>query len=136
VLLVALAITDATARGRPELVVPAWDTEGEWHWGGDFAGLGYDELYRGHEGVKRCIETWITIWTEQTYTAHEVLDGGDIFLMRWTISGRSILAGVPAEMQLSSVARFDPLLVYFQNFRDDAEALQEAGFAQFAQPGR
>jgi hypothetical protein len=43
---------------------------------------------------------------------------------------------VPAQMQVSVVARLDPLIVDFRNFLDDADALQNAGFSPSAEEAR
>jgi hypothetical protein len=85
VLLVARVITDPTARGWPDLVVPVWDAEGEWRWGGDFAALGFDELYRGNQGVKRSIENWNTLWSGRK--------GHSPCTRSWMVAIRSSCAG-------------------------------------------
>jgi hypothetical protein len=132
---VAVAVWDATARGRDDLYLAVWDPDCEWHWHGDFVGLGFHELYRGHEGVRRSVENWNALWTDRSFVPQEVLDGGgDTFLMRVTLSGRGVRSGVPAELQFSSVARLDPLIVEFHNFQDDDEALRKAGFALIPRP--
>ncbi len=119
---------DATARNRYDLVLPIWDPACEWHWDATFAGLGFEELYRGHEGVKRSLANWNEIWTERSFTVREILDGGDTWVMRLTVSGRGARSGVPAQADGSSVVRLNPLIVYMHNFRDDTDALRNAGF--------
>jgi ketosteroid isomerase-like protein len=129
----AVIVWDASGGSRYDLVLPAWDRACEWRWHGDFLALGFDELYRGHEGVKRSMETWSEIWTEVSFTVREVLDGGDTVLMRVTASGRGGRSGAPVRMEFSAVVRLDPLIVEYHNFSDDADALLEAGFAPAAQ---
>jgi hypothetical protein len=122
-------VWDATARTRVDLVLPIWDPACEWHWDVTFSSLGFDSVYRGHEGVKRSIEDWNEIWTERAFTVREVLDGGDTWVVRLTASGRGVASGVPAHADASSVVRLDPLIVDWRNFADDEAALREAGFA-------
>jgi len=127
----SVLVWDQTARGRDDLYLAAWDPECEWHWHGDFLALGFDALYRGHEGVKRSVETWNALWTDRSFTPHEILDdGGTTYLMRVTLSGRGVRSDVPAELHFSSVARLDPLVVEYHNFQDHDEALRKAGFAR------
>jgi hypothetical protein len=124
---------EVTARTRFDLVLPMWDPACEWRWDATFRSLGFDEIYRGHEGVKRSLENWNEIWTERSFTLREVLDGGGTWVFRTRFSGRGVASGVPTHMDASSVVRLDPLMVDFRNFADDAEALREAGFAPAAQ---
>jgi hypothetical protein len=125
----SVMVWDATARSRYDLVLPIWDPACEWRWDANFVALGFDELYRGHEGVKRSVESWNRYWTELSFTVREILDGGDRVVQRVTVSGRGARSGVPTQMEFSVVARLDPLLVELYNFVDDADALREAGFA-------
>jgi hypothetical protein len=118
----------ATARNRPELVLPMWDPDCEWRWDATFSGLGFDHVYRGHEGVRRSLEKWNEIWAERSFVVREVVDGGRTLVLRMTVYGRGALSGVPTEGEASSVVRLDPLIVYFHNFFHDADALRAAGF--------
>ena len=120
---------DATARTRFDLVLPIWDPSCEWHWDATFRSLGFDAVYRGHEGVRQSLVDWNEIWTERSFTMSEILDGGDILVVRMAFSGRGVASGVPTQMVASSVVRLDPLIVDFRNFTDDGEALREAGFS-------
>lgn len=129
VLTLSMIAWDMTARTRLDLVLPIWDPEAEWHWDATFRGLGFDEVYRGHEAIRRSLQNWNEIWTERSFTLREVLDGGDIWITRTIGSGRGVASGVPTQMEVSSVVRLDPLIVDFRNFADHAAALREAGFA-------
>lgn len=120
---------DATARTRFDLVLPIWDPACEWRWDPIMVGLGFDPVYRGHEGVRRSLRNWNENWTEVAFTVREILDGGDTWLLRMTASGCGALSGAPVRLDVSSVARLDPLIVSFHNFAHDADALREAGFA-------
>jgi hypothetical protein len=124
---------DATARARFDLVLPLWDPACEWRWDAQLVGLG-DELYRGHEGVKRSVDTWNQNWSEVSFTVREILDGGDTWVLRMTGRGRGARSGVPTEMDFSSVVRLDPLIISWHNLIDDADALREAGFVPDAAP--
>ena len=120
---------DATARTRLDLVLPIWDPACEWRWDVNFRALGFEEVYRGHEGVRRSLQAWNETWTELSFTVSEVLDGGDTLVLRMVVAGRGLAGGVPTRADTSIVVRLDPLIVDFRIFADDAEALREAGFA-------
>lgn len=124
---------DVTARTRFDLVLPIWDPACEWHWDPNFRALGFDEVYRGHDGVKRSLVQWNEIWSERSFTIREILDGGNTWVMRTTASGRGRVSGVPTQADASSVIRLGPQIVYWHNFADDAEALREAGFASLSE---
>jgi hypothetical protein len=124
---------NVTARGRHDLVLPMWDLACEWHWDTSLRALGFDEVYRGHDGVKRSLARWNENWTEVSFTVREVLVGGDTFVVRSTGFGRGVGSGVPVHMHFSSVARLNPLLVDWRNFIDDSEELREAGFGAVAE---
>ena len=135
VLTIARIGWDATARTRLDLVLPIWDPDCEWHWDATFRGLGFDEVYCGHEGVTRSLQNWNEIWSERGFSVREVLDGGDTWVLRTTAFGRGVASGAPVQQDFSSVVRLDPLIVDFRNFADHAEALREAGFAPVPQLG-
>jgi hypothetical protein len=120
---------DVTARTRFDLVLPIWDPDCEWHWDATFQGLGFDEVYRGHAGVRRSLIQWNEIWSHRSFTVREVLDGGSTWVLRTAVAGRGAVSGVPIEGEVNSVVRLDPFIVDFRNFADHAEALREAGFA-------
>jgi hypothetical protein len=118
-----------TARGDRELVLPIWDPFCEWHWDTTFRSLGFDKVYRGHEGVAQSLQNWNDVWSERSFVVREVLDGGATWVMRTTAVGRGAASGAETRQDFSSVLRLDPLLVDFRNFADHAAALREAGFA-------
>jgi hypothetical protein len=117
-----------TARGDANLVVPFWDPRCEWRWDTTFRSLGFDEVYRGHEGVERALRTWNEIWTDRSFVVREVLDGGRTWVMRTTASGRGAASGAETHQGFTSVTRLTPLIAEFHNFADHEAALREAGF--------
>lgn len=129
----AMIVWDATAARRYDLVLPVCDPAGEWRWDAGFVGLGFEEVYRGRDGVERALEDWNRYWTEISFNVREVLDGGDRGLLRLTASGTGVSSGVPTQMQFSQVVHLDPLVVELHNFLHDEDALREAGFAPLAQ---
>jgi SnoaL-like protein len=127
---VSMIAWDANSRNRDDLVLPIWDRECEWHWDPGFQSVGFDEVYRGHDGVRRSLNQINEMFTDRSFTVREILDGGDTIVLRLDIAARGVRSGVPGETKLSAVARLDPLIVDYYNFRDDADAMREAGFAQ------
>ena len=130
-----MIVWESTARGRYDLVVPAWDPAGEWRYGAKWVAVGMEEVYFGHDGVKRAVEDWSRMWSERSFTVREILDGGDTWVFRVNFWGRGEASGAPTQMDASAVTRFDPLIVSHYTFLDDEEALREAGFAPLAPDG-
>ena len=124
----SVIVWDAIARGRYDLVLPIWDPNGVWHWDATFRTVGLDEVYRGPEGIRRSLGEINDVFTDRSFTVEEILDGGEMLIMRMKVSGRGVQSGVPGEGRMSAVARLDPLLIDYYNFVDDAEALRDAGF--------
>lgn len=128
VLMLSMTAWDMTARGRLELVLPLWEPVGEWYWDTPFRPLGFDELYRGYEGVRRSLVQWNEVWTDRVFTVHEVLDGGGTWVLRVRASGRGATSGAPTTMEFSSLVRLQPRIVEFRNFANHEDAMHEAGF--------
>lgn len=120
---------EMTARTRYDLVLPIWDEDCEWTWDAQSRGIGFEDMYRGHDGVRRSLGTWNEVWEDNGFTVHEILDGGNSFLMRMTAHGRGRESGVRVHVDMFSVAHLDPLIVRFVNVADEDEAMREAGFA-------
>jgi hypothetical protein len=120
---------DMVARRRYDLVLPIFDPACQWRFDANFVALGFDRLYRGHEGIERGVEEWLQFMTEPRFTVREVLDGGDTWVIRMTFLARGARSGAPTQMGVSSVFRFNPLIFDEHTFLDDADALREAGFA-------
>jgi SnoaL-like domain len=50
--------------------------------------LGFDPVYRGHQGVRRFFEQWKSGFGRHRYDAREIADaGGDRFAIRFGLSG-------------------------------------------------
>ena len=120
---------EMTARDRYDLLLPIWDPDCEWTWDPQFAGIGFEDVYRGHDGMVRSLGHWNDGWDDIGFTVHEILDGGDTFVMRMTASGRGVESGAPVQVDVNTVAHLDPLIVRFRSIVDDDEAVREAGFA-------
>jgi hypothetical protein len=125
----AMVAWDATARTRFDLVLPIWDPDCEWHWDATLRALGFDAVYRGHDGVMRSLEAWNESWSERSFAVREILDGGSTWVMHTTFQGVGRGSRAPIEGEVYSVVRLAPLIVDFRNYGDEAEALREAGFA-------
>jgi hypothetical protein len=119
-----------TGRGDPHFVLPFWDPQCEWHWDTTFRSLGFDEVYRGHEGVARSLRAWSEVWTERSFAVREVLDGGNTWVMRITAAGRGVMSGAETRQDFSAVVRLAPAIVDFRNFANHEAALREAGFPE------
>jgi hypothetical protein len=130
VLTAAVLGWEVTGRGDLDFVLPFWDRGCEWHWDTTFRSLGFDEVYRGHEGVGRALRNWNEIWTDRSFVVREVLDGGDTWVMRTTASGRGAASGANTRQDFTSVCRLNPLIVDFRNFADHEAALRDAGFPE------
>ena len=124
-----------TGRGDPHFVLPFWDPQCEWHWDPTFRSLGFDEVYRGHEGVARSLRNWSEVWTELSFAVREVLDGGNTWVIRMTAAGRGVRSGAATRQDFSAVVRLAPAIVEFRNFADDEAALRESGLSEPGQAG-
>ncbi len=119
---------DATGRNDHHQLLALWEPDCEWHWDQTFGALGFEAVYRGHDGVERSLDAWSSIWSERDFTLREVLDGGDTFITTVLVSTRGSAGGVPTQAESHAVVRLDPLIRDFRVFYDRDDALRAAGF--------
>jgi hypothetical protein len=92
--------------------------------------LGFDPVYRGHEGVRRFFEQWKSGFGRHTYEAQEIADaGGDRFAIRFGLSGTIGDTEAEVHEEYGNVNTLEGgLLVRQENFyewRDALSALTE-----------
>ena len=118
--------------GDAEKAFGVYDPEIEWdardaQW---LTSLGFDGLYRGHEGVREAMRGWLSAWKAIEYRPDELIDAGDDVLAFVTIFARGRASGVDVTYehpQLWTVR--DGKIVQMRVFDDRAEALRAAGLA-------
>jgi SnoaL-like domain len=98
--------------------------------------LGFDPVYRGHEGVRRFFEQWKSGFGRHTYEAREIADaGGDRFAIRFGLSGTVGETETEVQEEYANVNTLEAgLLIRQENFyewRDALDALAEAHGPRF-----
>ena len=98
----------------------------------EFAGLGFDPIYRGRDGRFRYHRTWITELGEFQQETEEVIDCGNRILLlgRMKGSGRSSGAAFDGQEGAYLLTISGGRLVREQNFRSHREALEAAGLSE------
>jgi ketosteroid isomerase-like protein len=110
------------------VIVAGCHPEVEWITGGTPDGpLLLDEVYRGHEGVRRYFEDWVGAWDEYRVEPEEVIDtAADRVVVICRHGGRGKGSGVAIEQRVADVFTFrDGLAVRVQTVWDPADALAQ-----------
>jgi ketosteroid isomerase-like protein len=84
--------------------------------------------YHGHEGYRRWLENWATVFSEYSIEAEERIDAGDrvVVFLRMTSTGRG--SGVTLDRQDAVVVEMrDRKAVRVDYYNNRAEALKAAG---------
>ena len=90
--------------------------------------LGFDPVYRGHDGVRAALRAWLEAWETIDYEPTELIDVGDEVLafVRIRARGRASHAEVAYEHPQLWTLR-DGQVVRMRVFSDRDEALRAAG---------
>ena len=90
--------------------------------------LGFDPLYRGHEGVRTALRGWLEAWDSIEYRPEELIDAGDnvVAFVSLTARGRTSGAAVTYRHPQVWTVR-DGKIVRMRVFGDRGEALRAAG---------
>jgi hypothetical protein len=89
--------------------------------------LGFDPVYRGHEGVRRFFEQWKSGFGRHRYEAREIADaGGGRFALRFGLSGTIGDTDTDVQEEYGNVNTLEAgLLIRQDNFYEWREALSE-----------
>jgi uncharacterized protein len=125
-------VYDAVARRDTESVLALYDPEIEWdgtrH---PMSGLGED-VYHGHEGLRRWSRGWYEAWEDLEDICEELIDAGDHVVSISTMRGRGRASGVEVEWTLNYGVWTirEGKVVRVAWFRTREEALEAAGLRE------
>jgi hypothetical protein len=93
----------------------------EWHWAAAIPG---PQVYRGHEGLHKGLDTWIESWEELVVEPLELLEDGDYVLALTKYRMRGAGSGVYLEAPVAHLHQFtdDGLLRRWWMFGDAEKA--------------
>lgn len=91
----------------------------------DESAMGFEPVYRGHDGVRRFLDTWKSGFGEHRYETREVADaGGAHFALRFGLAATFAGSRTEVKSELGSVNSFeDGLLIRQEHFRTWEETL-------------
>jgi uncharacterized protein len=69
----------------------------------EIAGFTADDVYRGHEGLRRFFREWHEAWANVTYDFEELIDHGDRVLAVVTRRARGRVSGADVEWALALI---------------------------------
>jgi ketosteroid isomerase-like protein len=112
----------------PELIAQACDPEIEWVEDPQRAD---SRTYRGHDGVLTSFEQWLEQFSEYGFEAERFVDCGDHVLVVAREEGRGSVSGASVSSLIYQVSTIrDNKILRFQEFYDEASALQAAGLSE------
>lgn len=90
--------------------------------------LGFEPLYRGHEGVRTALRSWLEAWESIEYRPVEIIDAGDDVLALVRITARGRASGVNVSYEHPQVWTVDEgKVTRMRVFADRREALRAVG---------
>ena len=120
------------AAGDSEGAFEVYDPEIEWDgsrvpW---LLELGFDPVYRGHDGVRAVLRSFFAAWESIEYCPRELVDAGDDVVALVEISARGRASGIEVAYEHPQVWTLrDGKVVRMRVFADRAEALRAVGLA-------
>jgi ketosteroid isomerase-like protein len=115
------------AAGEAEKAFELYDPEIEWDssnapW---LLALGFEPIYRGHEGVRRAMRAWLEAWESIEYGSHELIDAGNEVLAFVHVRARGRASGVSVSYEHPQLWTLrDGKVVRMRVFGDRGEALR------------
>ena len=122
---------DAWTQGDFDALFKTFDPTVEWTTT-NYVGWPEDDVYSGHEGVRRFFEEWRDSWERYEAGADEFLDAGDhqVLVLCWQRGvGRD--SHVPVEMEFAQVCTLrGGLILRMDAYSDRPSALEAAGLRE------
>ena len=118
------------AAGNSEGAFEVYDPEIEWDstrapW---LLELGFDPLYRGHEGVRTALRAFFAAWESIEYRPEKLVDAGDDVVAFVHISARGRASGIEVAYEHPQVWTLrGGKVIRMRVFSDREEALRAAG---------
>jgi ketosteroid isomerase-like protein len=122
---------DAWIRGDLNTLFENFDPAVEWDTT-NFEGWPEDEVYHGHDGVRRFFEEWLASWERYEAGVEEYLDvdGDRVLVLCWQ-RGFGPGSHVPVEMDFAQLCTLRRGLVCrFEAYSDRREALEAVGLSE------
>jgi ketosteroid isomerase-like protein len=122
---------DAWIRGDLDAVFERFDAAVEWDTT-SYEGWPEDDVYHGHEGVRRFFEEWLASWESYEAGADEFIDvdGERVLVLCWQ-AGRGPGSRVPVHMDWAQICTWkDGLCVRMEAYSDRGAALEAVGLAE------
>jgi ketosteroid isomerase-like protein len=120
-------IYDAAARRDAATVLSLYDPEVELD-NSRLQVVGGEELYHGHEGLRRFFREWHEAWERIDYDYDELIDAGDQVISVVTRRGRGRASGAEVEVHVALLWTLrDGKVVRVVWFPSRQEALEAAG---------
>jgi ketosteroid isomerase-like protein len=90
------------------------------------------DVYRGHDGIERYLETVDEVWEDFQVLPKELIDAGDRIVTRVVIHGKGKGSGVDVTMQLFNIwtIRNAKVVRVVGGYRERSEVLDDAGLAR------
>ena len=123
-------VFEASARRDVDAVLALYDTDVEWiparahfEW--------RDEVFRGHQGLRRFFRDWRDAWGSDEYECRELIDAGHAVISVVTQRGVGRTSGLPLDRTLAGVWTVrDSKIVRAVWFLTRDEALNAAGLRE------
>ena len=126
---VVRAICDAFALGDPEAALQRLDEEIEFVSPPDIIGGG--RSWRGREGVRRGMTSFMATWDDYHYEVRNLIESGEKVLVEGWQRGRGKGSGVEVSESIYSVFTVrGGRAIRYQLFRDRGQALEAVGLRE------
>jgi uncharacterized protein len=123
-------VYEAAARRDAESVLALYDPEVELD-NSRLEVAGWDEVYRGHEGLRRFFRQWHEAWDEIEYDFDELIDAGDQVISVVSRRGRGRASGAQVELHVALVWTLrEGRVVRVVWYPTRKEALEAAGLSE------
>jgi uncharacterized protein len=107
-----------------------YDTEIEWYSGG-LEGVGFEPVYRGHDGVRAYWRYWLQSWESIEFRLDHLIDaGGEVVALIWQ-RNRGRASGAVVEYEYAQVWTLrDGVVTRQRTFMRQEDALEAVGLAE------
>jgi ketosteroid isomerase-like protein len=118
---------EALAREDYEVILLTYDPDAEITIIGDEGmAVGFAEHYRGHQGYRDMMRTWRAVWVSPRFTPEALIDFGDRFAVRITLTGQGASSGAEVAQTSGYVLHFADGVIVRMDIYWDWSACAEA----------
>jgi ketosteroid isomerase-like protein len=88
------------------------------------------ETYRGHEGVRRSVRTWLQPYERFTIELEQIVGSGDRLVSIHRFRSKARYTGIEDDLRYAYAWTFrDGKVIHFRSFREPEAALEAVGLA-------